>query len=755
LKFVIDLIKKFNIKNIDFLVCNGLGYSDWVKYFDIITKETQVVVGASNDLTGNIKYGGDWILESTNEDIKNIYWDELVSNYTTTLATGTITVSQTVTNADLNDITKYTWPITINGGTQSNPTVVTFDDNIILNSVSKYFIIGSEYIVIEGNYKTVTVDGVSNYPGLFLNGLQNSPGYSNVLIQNINFKTINSTQSFRAGWITQAFFGTNSFNIIVNNCHTDSLIGPNQQLAFICGRGFGQGNNTPNSSYCEITNCSVSGIISSLFGGGIVGVRTGQNGGVVNIINCFVTGNIGTINDSQIFGICGQQAGQNGGKVTINNCYSTGNILGRFSAGICGGFAGLDNGFISITNCYSLGNINGIYSAGIIGFQAGQQNGYVIVTNCYSAGDINGDYAGGISGVYFGYNSNNSNQIINCYSIGNINGFSSGGICGGDVGINDNTIYIPKVLIKNCYTLGNILNSSGAICGGSTGEVYRNIPIVNISNCYVLNGPIVSPSSQITPTQTLTYISPTNAWVDLEAVTYLLETPAYSPSGLLVNPIGTVWADIAPNSTSIPWIFSTLGYSPYTTKLVTTINQTVPTGGKSIKALDTTGPEYTIVSINDKVSTNFPKITMNKSTGRITFGDNIVPGIYLIKVYEQFNLLTQTDLTKGFGDIEYTQYTMTNFKSTIPERCTEYIIKIKKNTELIICLNKIFNGYFPNEKYCIVTNPSHGCAKIKSNSKLIYKPNKNYVGKDKFVLHLLKFKMPILNFNFIVKIYVL
>ena len=93
LTFIIDLVKKFNIKNVDYLVCNGLNNPDWVKYFDILKKETGTIVGASDNETGNIKYGGDWIMESTNETIKIIYWNETISNYSTTLVTSNITIS--------------------------------------------------------------------------------------------------------------------------------------------------------------------------------------------------------------------------------------------------------------------------------------------------------------------------------------------------------------------------------------------------------------------------------------------------------------------------------------------------------------------------------------------------------------------------------------------------------------------------------------------------------------------------------------
>ena len=85
LQFIINLIKKFNIINIDYLVCYGLKYDNWIKYFNILNKETGVIVGYSNNETGNIKFNGDWVMESTNEDIKNIYWNENITNYTSTL----------------------------------------------------------------------------------------------------------------------------------------------------------------------------------------------------------------------------------------------------------------------------------------------------------------------------------------------------------------------------------------------------------------------------------------------------------------------------------------------------------------------------------------------------------------------------------------------------------------------------------------------------------------------------------------------
>ena len=59
--FMISLVKTLGIKNIDYLACNTLQFDHWVKYYSVLTEKTGVVIGASNDKTGNIKYGGDWV----------------------------------------------------------------------------------------------------------------------------------------------------------------------------------------------------------------------------------------------------------------------------------------------------------------------------------------------------------------------------------------------------------------------------------------------------------------------------------------------------------------------------------------------------------------------------------------------------------------------------------------------------------------------------------------------------------------------
>ena len=67
--FLVNLLKKHQVNNTDFLACNTL-ISSWKKFYDVLKKHTGTVVGASDDATGNLKYGGDWVMESKLENVR-------------------------------------------------------------------------------------------------------------------------------------------------------------------------------------------------------------------------------------------------------------------------------------------------------------------------------------------------------------------------------------------------------------------------------------------------------------------------------------------------------------------------------------------------------------------------------------------------------------------------------------------------------------------------------------------------------------
>jgi DNA-binding beta-propeller fold protein YncE len=78
---MINIIKEFQIKNIDYLACNTLNFPAWTNYYQLLILNTGVIVGASNNETGNIKYGGDWLMESTGQDIELIYFTKSIEYY--------------------------------------------------------------------------------------------------------------------------------------------------------------------------------------------------------------------------------------------------------------------------------------------------------------------------------------------------------------------------------------------------------------------------------------------------------------------------------------------------------------------------------------------------------------------------------------------------------------------------------------------------------------------------------------------------
>ena len=76
-----DLVQALNITHVDFLACNLLNVKKWRDLFGRI-QSLGVVVGASNDCTGNLKYGGDWVMESTGEYIALVYFTRFIYYYT-------------------------------------------------------------------------------------------------------------------------------------------------------------------------------------------------------------------------------------------------------------------------------------------------------------------------------------------------------------------------------------------------------------------------------------------------------------------------------------------------------------------------------------------------------------------------------------------------------------------------------------------------------------------------------------------------
>jgi hypothetical protein len=83
--FIVNIIKKFDIKNFDFLTPNTLLYENWKLYYNMLYFETNVYISASIDNTGNLKHGDNWTMEHKSEYIENLYFNNIIQNYSSIL----------------------------------------------------------------------------------------------------------------------------------------------------------------------------------------------------------------------------------------------------------------------------------------------------------------------------------------------------------------------------------------------------------------------------------------------------------------------------------------------------------------------------------------------------------------------------------------------------------------------------------------------------------------------------------------------
>ena len=678
-QLLIDTIKKYNVKHVDFLACNSLNYSNWRCFYGLLTKQTSVIIGASNDKTGNLNYGGDWIMENTNENVVKIYFNDNITNYNSTLATtieqggGTIYIRQSGPNIEYQSnstsgawttLTLSSWPVPFKNLTPAAGTILTISlfSDITISAATQgangFFTTESSYITYDGTGKTVTIDGITGYLGFIQNGTSAINGNHAITVKNIKSaatggSNLNAATLTRAGWICQAYFGCNINNIpgyvetLIDNCSNSATINNNSA-------GFGNGGIVGGRSFSYgtgiIQNCFNTGEIITIRGGGILGMGGIQNPGqIVSVTNCYNTGaisgqfaggicgaqlgqvgtgtvtdcyNTGAISGTSAGGICGVHTGAfGGGSATITDCYNTGAISGSDAGGICGSSAGQDSGSATISNCYNIGAINSPYAGGICGSSTPVGNGTATISNCYNTGAISGSYAGGVTGQAFGYNTNNLCSITDCYNIGAISGLNAGGICGAEVGYNydagTGVTYTPDILIENCYSLGDISTTCGGILGGTDGNTYTNTPTVNITNCYTSYTSVTDTGSE--------YISnnlPIKASITLTSV-YSQTIASWSDTSAKLSLTGSP-TSIYSNNPGTTWA-TVLDGSPY---LLSAFNSQIyspnmytnPDGNYTSNPGLFTPGNYQLLNVNNSETPS--TITINASTGALTFGSS-------------------------------------------------------------------------------------------------------------------------------------
>ena len=582
------------------------------------------------------------------------------------------------------------WPVTINNTPSPGPSSilrVIATTNLTLTSsygnTNGYLIAGSTYITFDGSGNTITMDGITGYPGFITN---NTKGF--IVVRNFTTTTGGvSTLQATAGWLCQSGFGSGVSGISVTNCTNNGDVN-NTSCGGIAGSSAGSSsgsvtftNCTNNGTISEsnaggmtgyqagafsgsatFTNCTNNGTISGNEAGGIAGNSAGQ-GGSVTFTNCTNTGNItggngaggiagtnvgynsgsatftgcansGNISSGGRGGIAGNNAGYLNGSVNFTRCSNSGNISVDAGGGITGSGAGQNAGSCTITNCSNSGTISGTEAGGIVGQNAGFTDGLCNITSCFNTGAISGRTAGGITGNQIACNTNQPCTITQCYSTGDITGTNAGGITGGNAGRSANIAYSPVVNITNCYSLGIIATSTGGICGGlfDGGLVYSNPATINITNSYsfgaiTAGGQGLVAASLTAPNITLntsaTYIA-NNAWSDATAIANLTGTP----TNINTNNPGATWTTLAADTPYVLSVYNAALYSPSSASSF--INYT------SAQGLFQSGYTYQLVYTSQAGTAATARVFSSKGTAPYYYSYN-------------FNTFALTNLNGGSG----------------------------------------------------------------------------------------------------------
>jgi hypothetical protein len=83
-EFIKELVDMYSIETVDFLACDLLLDDKWRSYFELLQNQSSdknLIVRASNNKSGNLQHGGDWVLETTNEDVTSLYFNDSIGQW--------------------------------------------------------------------------------------------------------------------------------------------------------------------------------------------------------------------------------------------------------------------------------------------------------------------------------------------------------------------------------------------------------------------------------------------------------------------------------------------------------------------------------------------------------------------------------------------------------------------------------------------------------------------------------------------------
>ena len=366
-QFLMDLPAR--IVNIDFLACNSLNYNKWVKFYNILKPR---VVGASNDKTGNIKYSGDWVMETTGQDISKLYFSD-ISTYSSTLVYAHtdvyITEDRVLTQSDFPLIANESSPspIVYHIRSQCNEHItVTLSGPITIDDPGYYLSIESDNVSIKGKPCVLTfTDDVTDYAGFIKNGSQTEAGFNNICISGIDVSAgTEGTLADGAGWIAQQYFGNNARDNRASKCINNAWIHGSGSAGIIGANATCCATECVNNGEMIVGYNSVFGVFGvfafgGIFGSGAVDSHAIEctNNGYINTNFSAISISFGGIFAGGVPGILGEGEDILGGPAPINccavKCYNSGDIT--LSSGGGSGYGGFYNGIIEFAGIIGSG----------------------------------------------------------------------------------------------------------------------------------------------------------------------------------------------------------------------------------------------------------------------------------------------------------------------------------------------------------------------------------------------------------------
>jgi len=261
-KFINYLVSNYNISTIDFLACNLLSYPIWKQYFEFIMADNiGVKVRASNDRTGNLNSGGDWVLESTDEDVRELYFNNNIINWGYLLDFGDYSCIMS------DDTSNNLW---VCGNNQEGKLGLgSIDRNIFTNSIIKTNDISFVAIACGGNHTIAITGDTSN--NLWVCGL-NSRGQLGIG----NNSNINTFTNELSG---SPFNNKKVIGISCGSEHTIAITDDTSNNMWVCGYNeygqLGLGNNSNRNTFTNINTNELSGV--PFINKKVIGISCGSN----------------------------------------------------------------------------------------------------------------------------------------------------------------------------------------------------------------------------------------------------------------------------------------------------------------------------------------------------------------------------------------------------------------------------------------------------------------------------------------------